>query len=344
MSDTMLRHWEMLRQLPRERGKISTAQLEERLAEFGHPVTQRTIQRDLRDLSRLFPISCDERTKPFSWYWTRTAVPFDIPGMDLHTALAFRLAADHLAHLLPTTTRAYLEPHMRRARAVLEEAHGGPLAAWPENVLAIPGGLPLQPPEIIPEVLEAVHLALLQQRCLKVQYRSRGAQEARELELHPLGLVYRDAVAYLLATAWDFEDVRQYVLHRLVKATLTEQPSRVPDGFDVRTYVERDRALEFPLGRAVLPLVAAVEEFLATKMAETPLARDQLLSPLPDGRYRLSATVHDTVQLRIWLQSQGGYIEVLEPAALREEIAAELERALERYRPVAAAAISQTAP
>ena len=46
------------------------------------------------------------------------------------------------------------------------------------------------------------------------------------------------------------------------------------------------------------------------------MAADQQLSPLPDGRFRMTATVHDTVQLRLWLQSQGGFIEVLQPAAL----------------------------
>jgi len=75
-------------------------------------------------------------------------------------------------------------------------------------------------------------------------------------------------------------------------------------------------------------LEALVEPFLATKLAETPLAPDQRLDLQEDGRFRVTATVHDTVQLRIWLQSQGGYLEVRRPAALRAELAAELRRAV----------------
>jgi len=337
MLQTTLRHWEMLRLLPRERGKISTAQLASKLEQLGYVVSQRTIQRDLQELSRVFPIACDDGTRPFSWYWSRTAPPFALPGMDVHTALAFRLAADHLVHLLPATTRAYLEPHMQRARAVLAENREGPLASWSDNVLAVPGGLPLQPPVILPEVLEAVHGALLKQRRLVVRYRSRGADQARELELHPLGLVYRDAVAYLVATAWTYEDPRLFLLHRMEQAEVGDQDANPRAGFDLAGFVRQQRQLEFPLSQGELVLEALVEPFLATKLAETPLAPDQRLDLQEDGRFRVTATVHDTVQLRIWLQSQGGYLEVRRPAALRAELAAELRRAVQRYSPEAEA-------
>lgn len=334
MSEPLLRQWEMLRLLPRSTGKVTAAELQKSLEERGFRVSQRTVQRDLLELSRIFPIANDEPRKPLGWHWQRDAPAFDIPGMDLHTALAFRLAADHLAHLLPAATRAYLEPHLQTARAVLARSGSGPMAAWPENVMAIPSGLPLEPPRIGAEVLEAVHDGLFRRRCLEVRYRSRGARAAKTLVLHPLGLVYKDAVAYLVATAWTYDDVRQYALHRMVSATLTEEECRLPAGFDLAAYVRQERAFEFRFGESTLPLVAALEPELALKLGETPLTPDQQLSALPDGRVRLAAQVADTLQLRLWLQSHGGYVEVLEPAELRAELAAELRRAAARYGPV----------
>jgi len=65
-------------------------------------------------------------------------------------------------------------------------------------------------------------------------------------------------------------------------------------------------------------------------LAETPLSVDMQL--VSDGnRKTLSATVPDSWQLRWWVLSQGGAIEVLAPTELREEIAATLSAALKRY-------------
>ena len=57
----------------------------------------------------------------------------------------------------------------------------------------------------------------------------------------------------------EHKDLVYHVLHRMVSASVTEQASSVPEGFDLKAYVQQDRALEFPLGPAALPLVASVE-------------------------------------------------------------------------------------
>jgi predicted DNA-binding transcriptional regulator YafY len=59
MNDTILRFLSMLRMLPRVPRKIGTATLERRLHDEGYAVTRRTIQRDLHQLARAFPLLCD---------------------------------------------------------------------------------------------------------------------------------------------------------------------------------------------------------------------------------------------------------------------------------------------
>jgi len=54
--ETLLRHWQMLRLIPRHPRRISTAEIEQRLANRGYPTTRRIIQRDLDKLSREFPL------------------------------------------------------------------------------------------------------------------------------------------------------------------------------------------------------------------------------------------------------------------------------------------------
>lgn len=64
---TVLRYLLMLRHIPKQPQKIDVNTLRERLAEQGVDVSVRTIQRNLIELSEVFPLTTDERCKPFGW-------------------------------------------------------------------------------------------------------------------------------------------------------------------------------------------------------------------------------------------------------------------------------------
>ncbi|MBL8474291.1 MAG: WYL domain-containing protein, partial [Rhodocyclaceae bacterium] len=66
-------------------------------------------------------------------------------------------------------------------------------------------------------------------------------------------------------------------------------------------------------------------------LEETPLAGDQTLDTLPDGRLRITAGVLLTQQLEWWLLGFGDAVEVLAPPALRAHMAARLREAARRY-------------
>lgn len=64
---TVMRYLLMLRHIPRQPQKIDVNTLRERLSEQGVDVSVRTIQRNLIELSEVFPLTTDERSKPFGW-------------------------------------------------------------------------------------------------------------------------------------------------------------------------------------------------------------------------------------------------------------------------------------
>ncbi|WP_258808227.1 WYL domain-containing protein [Pseudidiomarina sp. CB1] len=64
---TVLRYLLMLRHIPKQPQKIDVNTLRERLTEQGIDVSVRTIQRNLVELSEVFPLTTDERCKPFGW-------------------------------------------------------------------------------------------------------------------------------------------------------------------------------------------------------------------------------------------------------------------------------------
>lgn len=62
---TLRQQWHMLRAIPRAPRGIMVQALAARLADQDFSVTARTIQRDLVELSQVFPLQVDEGSKPF---------------------------------------------------------------------------------------------------------------------------------------------------------------------------------------------------------------------------------------------------------------------------------------
>jgi predicted DNA-binding transcriptional regulator YafY len=138
----------------------------------------------------------------------------------------------------------------------------------------------------------------------------------------------RGAATYLVATAFDYADVRLYALHRFRSAERTYDPVKQPKGFKLDQYVD-EGALQFGKGQ-VLKLVAKIDELLAKHLAETPLSSNQKIKPVVGG-YELSASVVDSWQLHWWVLSYGSAIEIVSPKQLRDRTVASLKAALANY-------------
>ncbi len=332
MSEAMSRHWQMLRLIPREPRKIDTATLKSKLADRGFEIEQRSIQRDLNKLSAVFPLMRDERSKPYGWSWSKESPTFDMPGMDVHTALAFRLAEEHLGPLLPHATVEDLGPHFLQARHTLENSSALGAHTWATAVQVVPAGLPRIPAQVDRAVLELVQDGLLRRRRLALTYLPRGKATPKSYVANPLGLVYRDGSGYLVTNLWHYQDVLQLALHRIQSVEVLQDERTPPEGFDLDRYVASG-AFGFQVSEAPVALVARLSESAAVRLYEAPLAADQALRPLDDGRVELRVTVPDTQALRVWLRGHGALCEVVAPASLRAELAADAARTAAMYGP-----------
>lgn len=84
-------------------------------------------------------------------------------------------------------------------------AKKSPTARWIKKVKTVPAHLPLLPPLINEQILEEVQTALLFDEQITATYQG-VSEKVLELRLHPLGLVTRGSVVYLVATANDYSD------------------------------------------------------------------------------------------------------------------------------------------
>ena len=105
MADALLRHWTLLKLIPRAPRTADVSQLLSQLADAGHTITRRQLQRDLNTLSTLFPITADDRNIPYGWSWSKDAPAFDLPRMDGTTALSVKLLEQFIPQLLPPRSR-----------------------------------------------------------------------------------------------------------------------------------------------------------------------------------------------------------------------------------------------
>jgi len=329
MSDTLMRQWQMLRLIPRHPSKVSTTQLIHSLADAGFKVTSRTLQRDLVKLSEIYPLLSDERSKPFGWSWRSGAAVMDIPGMDSHTALAYWLADQHLKPLLPKTTLNKLQAHFDTATDVLNRIptdKGTP--AWRNKVRVLHRGPNLKAPVIDEDVQNEVYDALLRNRKLTIIYHPRGNDE-KEYELNPLGLVLKDGISYLVCSIWDYTDIRLLTLHRIQKAEVLDAPTDAPKGFYLDEYIASGE-LDFVISGSI-KFKAIFSKEAAFYLEERPLSDDQCMTDYTDDKVMLTATIHDTSELRWWLLSFGDQVEVLEPKEMRSDMKNIIQSAAKFY-------------
>jgi predicted DNA-binding transcriptional regulator YafY len=337
--DTMLRQWTTLRMIPRQPQQLTTRQVWERLGAQGYEVTLRTVQRDLNTLQSKFHFQFAPGSGPEAavWFWPQNKASLDIPGLEPSTAIALLLSRKHLEQILPKATLGELTPYFSRAEAVLAEQHTNVLSTWRHKVRVLHRGPRLSLPPVKPAAQLEVYEALLRSRQIEALYRGRGAVEAKTINLNPLGIVVKDAVTYLVATSWDYPDVRHYALHRFESVTILDQGAKVPEDFDLGGYIENENTFGYGESSEEISLELQVESNVAVHLSERTLSSDQRIEELPEGRSRVTATVADTAELRWWIMGFGPQIEVVKPAGLRKEFAKTAAAMSAIYKPAASA-------
>jgi predicted DNA-binding transcriptional regulator YafY len=327
MAETLMRHIDLLKEIPRAPSRKSAEQLLARLQNLGYQTTLRSVQRDLQQLAQQFTtLEQDTRNKPYGWCWARDSKEFTLAGMPPSVALSFQLAKRFLEPLFPRNQFEALETHFKQAEEVLKNHHSTHLKSWTDKVMILPRGMPLFSLPLAPQVIEQVYEALLNQNYLTLAYTKRGATTAKIYHLlMPLGIVYRESVSYLIAQQSEAPfALRQFNLNRIEQSEVQTECFDYPTDFSLQAFVAQGN-LGFLLAPKPLKLTIRMNEMDAVHLMENTLSADQKIKRTPQG-VEISATLADTSELRFWLKGYGARIEILAPAALRQEWADEALR------------------
>ena len=310
--------------------KLTTTEIKDRLAARGHQVTPRTVQRDLEGLAKVYPLDCDDRSKPYGWSWRPSAARLSAPGMDWPEAISFYLLATYLGGVIPGSVNEGIQLYVDEAKRKLSQHFDQlPLRRWPERVRVVQPG----PPGTPPSIRRAVHLvlteAVLLGRRVKLRYRPFDKELAKSYTVSPLGLIQYGAVLYLPVRFDGHEDVRTIAMHRVERAELLDEPSGI-ESFDLSAWIDTG-ALGFG-GNETIDMMLRFYGGTGALLIETPFAKGQVVTQEPNDQHMVKVTVRDTVQLRRWLLSQGRNLTVLAPLSLRDWISSEHSAALAGYK------------
>lgn len=330
--NTLTRQWELLKTLPSRPPGATARELTERLNHDGFQVSKRQVERDLNELSVTFAISCNDKSAPYGWYWSKGA-SVELPGMTGAEALSMYLMERVVTPLLPASVMEVMTPRFAQAKQKLDSlTNQSVLPGWADKVAHVPPMLPQLPPKIDEAILETVQTALLHGKCLQVRYHAANKTDAKTYELHPLGLVQRGVVTYVVGRVLPYDNAHLFALQRVLDAELLDTDCVPPEGFTLAKFLE-DGGMQFSGGR-VIKLQALLDSTLVQSLQESPLEEDQQLTPAAGkaGWHELSVCVTDSWQLRWWVLSLGEMIIVKSPDPLRQELAQRLAQASANYK------------
>lgn len=323
---TLQRQWHLLKLLPTRTPGATTSDLLNTLNDLGYAVKKRQLERDLQMLSTLFPIQCNDKSKPFGWFWSSSC---QLPSMTIQEAMSYELMAPTLKGLLPSPLIQLLEPRLLEAKKLISAAKANNATAMLSQKLAvIPTGNVYLAPQIDDVIFDTVQEALLHGNCLEIEYHQAYKSTTKQMTLHPLALVQNGVQLYIVAVVDGYTDPRIFALHRVKQIQRLPKESQKPANFNLKQFIETG-AFQFLQG-ATIDLVAKVSASLAAVLRETPISKDMTINE-DNGHYLVRAHIEDSWQFHRWLLSQGANIQVLEPTELREKMVAQLEAALAGY-------------
>ena len=114
-SKIIIRQWKII-QFLLNHGYVTTTEIEEYLYQQGIETAQRTIQRDLNLLEKIFPLECRRDCMPHNWRWKKTETT--VKGLSLSQAVILHLVNKELRDVLPQHILTELNPLFEKAKLI----------------------------------------------------------------------------------------------------------------------------------------------------------------------------------------------------------------------------------
>jgi predicted DNA-binding transcriptional regulator YafY len=328
--DSVIRQIKVLALIPQLPSSTTTAEVHGNIQEYGFKVTTKTIERDLHTLSRFFPITAIESSKPYRWSFSELKVD-TILNLTLEMALTLDLIKEYSQGLFPRNILNFLSPFFDQADKELSALSNNSLSNWRNKIHNIPSSLVLKKTKQDSDIVDKLYVSVMQEKKIIVNYRARG-KNARDYTLEPVGIVLRGSLTYLLGTCTEGGDILQFLINRFNSVqVLGDSISESSRKLNVKDYIDQG-ALEILKNPKKIEFVARVRKIRGWHLYETPLSEDQEIIDDNKDTFLVKATVANSQHLLWWVLSLGSRIDVIEPESLRNEVISQMNEMVSQYR------------
>lgn len=179
-------------------------------------------------------------------------------------------------------------------------------------------------------VLEAVAEGWANNQKVKAGYRSPKSGELRERTFAPYALEPTPSGTYVIVHDDWADDIRTFKLNRLEYAEVIQEPFTIPADFDPEAYLSS--GWRIMSGDGLMEVVLRFSSAVTPHVKERKWHATQKLEMMADGGCLLRVEIAEPLEMQPWIRSWGAQVEVLSPDWLRDQIAQELQQAIDQYK------------
>ncbi len=178
--------------------------------------------------------------------------------------------------------------------------------------------------------LTSVMEAMTESREIIIEYQKYTSEEASTYTLRPYAVKEFAKRWYIIGYCIERDDLRVYGLDRVKSLEVTEKTFRMPSGFDVEETFATSFGIYIPEGPGQT-ITFRTSPTEARFLRDLPIHPSQQETASDDDSVTFSIFVYPNRALIMEFCKYGSRIEVLSPAPLRRQVAAELHKASELY-------------
>ncbi|HYH91677.1 MAG TPA: WYL domain-containing protein [Candidatus Saccharimonadales bacterium] len=224
------------------------------------------------------------------------------------------------------------DPDLAAAFEKLEQGLPPALAEHVERTLDVMSKAPRD--EVFSDHVRRLTKAWAERRVVELAYEPANyAPEAaaRRAIVHPYLIEpsLQTHALYLIGFDETRGGLRTFKIERIREVALTARTFDPPEAGTLETSLRR--AWDIIADQEPTDVVLRFREGVATRVLETTWHPTQRTETADDGSLIWRATVAGPIEIRLWILSWGDDVTVLEPVALRDDVAATHRRAAERY-------------